>query len=390
MPTRYAASVALFLASALCPTPAQASVFDSATAWPADPDGYTRISVCIEDGSSTREKKSSQLPHASNPSLEDVLDQVKDALQDNWERRTSVRFVDWEPCDDLSSSERDGAVGLLIHKNGPNQSPVGTYARGDTTQFKPWGWGGTCIEWDWSDMRYEYSFDCAREYAVHEFGHALGFKHEWHHPQTPSSCGNADPFPDDGRYVFADWLNYDWDSVMTYEDDCADVSGVRFGSRSLSYIDQMGARLAYPISEQVVSFLGAHGKYFRAENNGGGGDRVKADRSRIRGHERFILTGPTDDLDCFRSGDTVSVRTYDYWYWRAGTDGELWVDRDREREHERFVLTNHSDPTGCLVGGDDISLRSAHGLWVKAHPGGDASAEAPADRSWEKLQVVVH
>ena len=38
----------------------------------------------------------------------------------------------------------------------------------------------------------------------------------------------------------------DWDSIMTYTDACAHVTGVRFGSPNLSPTDVAGLEAAYP------------------------------------------------------------------------------------------------------------------------------------------------
>ena len=69
-----------------------------------------------------------------------------------------------------------------------------TDATDHAVNIKPWA-GGV----DWADKIYyikynaahlqlEYHYDCAIQYALHEFGHALGFLHEWEKPSAPQAC----------------------------------------------------------------------------------------------------------------------------------------------------------------------------------------------------------
>jgi hypothetical protein len=253
---------------------ARASIFVNSTRWPLTPNGYAVVPLCIVEGSSTQQKgddADAGLIHDTNPSLAAVVYHVKVALAESWARESSVRFVGFKDCEDLSDQERKSTVGVYIHPDAENVSMIGTWARGLTTsdnpgsQFKPWGKKtNRCIGYNWRTTHVEYSYDCAEQYAIHELGHAIGFKHEWFHPETPQSCQDheKDDYKKHGPIITSDYFftfydssqsytivnpaDHDWDSIMTYDSECADVTGVRFGSPDLSYWDKAGVVAVYP------------------------------------------------------------------------------------------------------------------------------------------------
>lgn len=280
-----------FVAASLAAS-ADASVFENGTRWTTGSDGYTLIRVCIVDGSSADETDGGAR-HDPNPSLANVLGQVRDALRDNWEAYSSVRFVGWQDCSALNQSQRYEAAALYIDEHAGNSSRVGTRIRGIThctpecsqvdIRFRPWGNDELCIWYNGARAVMEYQFSCVREYAVHEFGHAIGFVHEWQHPDTPEKCSNAVRDPQgnlveqpldptrirlsttyDKNYAYTipnldD--GFDRDSIMTYinkwvskdkrtvyddEGTCADRTGERFGSRELDSWDRTGVAEVYP------------------------------------------------------------------------------------------------------------------------------------------------
>jgi len=153
-----------------------------------------------------------------------------------------------------------------------------------------------------------------------------------------------------------------------------------------------------------VSLLGAHGKYLRADGNGGGD--VRADRTSIGSHETFSLLDLDED-NCLKSGNTVSIRTgnnhffsgdnidtssvwsWDSWSFKnVESGGGLRADKSALGSWERFTLTNHTDGSGCLANNDTISLRSTHGRFMVAESNDDANANRKFIGSWEKFKVT--
>ncbi len=258
----------------LAPRGAEASVFRNGGIWPHNAQGYTRVPVCIISASSAEQKgdgADAGLIHDRNPSLADVISHVRAALASSWERVSSVRFVGWRSCDDLSAAQKAEAVGLFIHPDIGNAAHNGyDQARNGMTpddaagvHFKPWGNSfNRCIVYNWNTTHMEYSFACVEQYAIHEFGHTLGFQHEWIHPDTPAACSdyeqealvtNYSSTFDVGRDYTVVNANYDWDSIMTYDLECAHITGVRFGSENIDEWDVAGVEAVYPIAA-----VGAH------------------------------------------------------------------------------------------------------------------------------------
>jgi Astacin (Peptidase family M12A) len=232
----------------------------------------TNIPVCIWDGSSSAQYVFGVVK--KSPSLDEVIMHVRGALKNSWEKYSSVRFIGFEYCNTLSTSELAKCIRLYIHPDAPNNSIIGKAAlqySGITTQFKPWGNDGQCIRYVFPIV--QHIFDCVEQYAIHEFGHAIGFGHEWETSQTPDSCSNTKeekPVPHSdtstiynpnrqNRYTIVD-SNYDWDSIMTYDEQCAHVSGERIGSINLSPIDIKGVQAVYPTSQCSTPMAGTSGQ----------------------------------------------------------------------------------------------------------------------------------
>ncbi len=267
------AIVAFFL---LVSDSASAAIFAADKRWPvaADGSGLTVIPVCIADDSDVTEKAGgiyALFLYDPNPTLAQVVSHVRAAVESSWESVSGVRFVDWRMCSALDAADLSGAIQVYINPDAANASSIGTDTRGAThgVNFKPWGSSTTanlCITYDAATLHMRYDFSCVEQYSIHEFGHALGFLHEWYNPATPASCTQTKQSvqPSDWGPPLAGYsatclggsascitvnpYSYDDLSIMTYDTGCADVHGVRFGSPTLDHWDALGAWVAYPLA----------------------------------------------------------------------------------------------------------------------------------------------
>ena len=225
--------------------------------------GYTIVPVCVEDDSSVVLSNDGAALSDPNPSLETVVGKVRGALSRTWERHSSVRFVGWQKCSQLTGTQPSEFVHLYIHPGAGNASQIGTDSKGAKTHFEPWGPGfdkNKCIEYNPTRAVSEYRFSCVEQFAIHEFGHAIGLLHEWQHPAKPNSCDVQSasevplsilPNPQSPLYTTRAYIIpndvFDPESIMTYENPgCANVTGERFGSPEPDEWDYKAVALAYP------------------------------------------------------------------------------------------------------------------------------------------------
>ena len=351
-----------------------ASVFENGMRWPQNFAGYTVINVCIVNGSTTEQ---SGWTLAATPSLDTVIAHVRSALAGSWEAHSSVRFAGWMSCDDVSNTA--DYVGLYIHPDAPNLSTVGIDAKGQTSltwsatdnakiagvNFKPWGYNCKTF--------FGYDFACVEQYAIHEFGHVIGFVEEWEHPQVPAECSKKNPIPN-GSYA-ATYISsnsytvvrstYDWDSIMNYGDDCADVTGVRFGSTNLSPTDIAGVSELYPAPTGATNWLKSFG--------------YTAGTWRVSSHPRMVADvdgdGDDDVIGFGNTGAYVSLSTGTGFTWP-----QKWSNWFGNKSAAGSYTLPHYPRTVADVNGDnkaDIVAFADSGVLVALSDGSQFGPERP-------------
>ena len=150
------------------------------------------IAVCWED--------STNAPDNSD----ELKDEVKRAVLETWGKHSKIRFVGWDVC-----SETSRGVRIQIDDTFPHVKALGRGVDGKAN--------GVVLNFTFEEYQpicKDKLRDCVRRYAVHEFGHVLGFAHEHNHPDTPSECRSK--FPQEGGVHLFVAGPYDPSSVMNY------------------------------------------------------------------------------------------------------------------------------------------------------------------------------
>jgi hypothetical protein len=189
--------------------------------WPkkAPSDKVVTLSVCWES--------------PGNDAFKAIAQQ---AVTGSWQAAAAIDFVGWGACTNAPTD--------LRVKNDDSQPIVETFGRGLKNMrgginlnfvFKKWP-SRLCDEVGMTK--------CIAHYAMHEFGHAIGFLHEQDRPDAPKRCpeDNTDQFTGTLANAGFTLTKYDGASVMNYcpiplKDTLSalDIAGVRraYGKRIL-------------------------------------------------------------------------------------------------------------------------------------------------------------
>ncbi|UOO43858.1 matrixin family metalloprotease (plasmid) [Priestia megaterium] len=280
-----------------------------------------------------------------------------------WEEFVNIKF------EFIDSGDADIRIGFV---SGESQSVIGKGALSNTDQTKTnmnfGSFNSTTPEEEYSSI------------VLHEFGHALGFRHEhqsplahvpWDKPKVLdyfmnelSFCGKAMSKEECEKHIIDNTLKvyspsevnysqFDPSSIMCYKIP-AKITNGNFSTpnnTTLSELDKMYASIFYPKKQETIALKVHNGKYVQALNGGGSYLVIKGDVDHIGSWETFEMTS--------FGNNKVAFKACNGKYWCAEKGGHDFITIEGSENIRSWETFEFID-----LGNDKFALKSIRGYYV--------------------------